>query len=586
MPFRFGDFELFPETYELRHRGARVHVEPRVLEVLAYLAARQGRLVPKEELIAALWAGTHVTDSALARVVRDARRALGESGTRDGWIQTVHGRGFRFVGDDSAPQTTAAAAIAPSPAEAAQAAPVPVVAVLRFASAGHADADYLAEGIPESLIHALSRIERVRVLPRQATFRLAPDGDVAEAAAAVGATHVVSGRLLLRGGTLVVRAELADARDRTLQWGGEVRRELADLFAVQEAITAELFGALRLRLTPAERHRLARHPTASQEAYRLYLEGRYHWNQRGESGVRRGLTCFEAARDADPGFALAEVGVADALNILGFYEWLPPREAFPRAHVAARRALALAPELPEAHASLAYALTYFDWDLDAAEAHLRRALALDPRCLPAHHYGYNLMTAAGRFDDALARWDRAVELAPMWVLLHASRGWIHYYARRWNDALAAFEVAAAMEPTYALNRLWRGWTLDAMGRGEEAIAELSAITRDGPDIEARGSLAHALARSGRAAEARALRAELVAARGSRFVSAYQLAVVDLGLGAVDAALAGLEEALAERSHMLVFLDHEPRLDPLRGEPRFAELRRQMGVRGPSGSSGA
>lgn len=584
MPVRFGDFELFPETYELRHRGERVHVEPRVLEVLAYLAERRGRLVPKEELIAALWAGSHVTDSALARVVRDARRALGESGARDGWIQTVHGRGFRFATAETATPAPATAAAEPAPERGA--ATHPVVAVLRFESAGHADADYLAEAIPESLVHALSRVERARVLPRQATFRLAPDGDAAETAAAVGASHVVSGRVLLRGDTLVVRAELADARERTLVWGGEVRRELADLFAVQEAIAAELFEALRLRLTPAERHRLARRPTTSQEAYRLYLEGRYHWNQRAESGVRRGLACFEAARDADPGFALAEVGVADALNILGFYEWMPPREAFPRAHVAARRALALAPELPEAHASLAYALTYFDWDLEAAESHLRRALALDPRCLPAHHYGYNLMTAAGRFDEALARWDRAVELAPMWVLLHAARGWIHYYGRRWDDALAAFEVAAAMEPGYALNRLWRGWTLDAMGRCDEAIAELSAVTRDGPQIEARGSLAHALARAGRTAEARALRAELEAARGTRFVSAYQLAVVDLGLGDADAALAGLEEALAERSHMLVFLDHEPRLDPLRGEPRFARLRRDLGVRGPSHSPAA
>jgi DNA-binding winged helix-turn-helix (wHTH) protein/tetratricopeptide (TPR) repeat protein len=575
MSVRFGDFELFPETYELRHQGTRVHVEPRVLEVLAYLVALRGRLVPKEELITQLWAGSHVTDSALARVVRDARRALGNSGSRDGWIQTVHGRGFRFAADEQ---------VAPVPAPPpprAEPAPTehPIVAVLRFEGAGQADADYLAEGIPESLVHALSRVERVRVLPRQATFRLAPDTDVADAVAAVGATHVVSGRVLLRGETLVVRAELADARQPALVWGGEVRRQLADLFDVQEAIVAELFEALRLRLTPAERHRLARRPTTHQEAYRLYLEGRYHWHQRSESGVRRGLACFEAARDADPGFALAEVGVADAYNILGFYEWMAPREAFPRAHVAARRALAVAPELPEAHATLAYVLTYFDWDLDAAEAHLARALALDARCLPAHHYGYNLMTAAGRFDEALARSDRAIELAPLWVLLHAARGWIHYYARNWDEAIAAFDVAAGMDPRYALNQLWRGWTLEAMGRGEEAIAELSAVALDGPRIEARGSLGHALARAGRADEARALRAELVAGRDAGYLSSYHLALLDLALGDVEGALAGLEAAHEERSHMLVFLAHEPKLDPLRGEPRFADLCRRLEIRG-------
>jgi DNA-binding winged helix-turn-helix (wHTH) protein/tetratricopeptide (TPR) repeat protein len=579
MPVRFGDFELSPETYELRHRGVRVHLEPRVLEVLAYLVAHRGRVVPKEELIAQLWEGSHVTDSALSRVVRDARRALGDSGLRDGWIQTVHGRGFRFAAGEAASPAAATPDPAPPPPRGEPAQPShPVVAVLRFEGAGHADADYLAEGIPESLVHALSRVDRLRVLPRQATFRLAPDTDIAGAAAAVGATHVVSGRVLLRGDTLVVRAELADATQPALVWGGEVRRQLADLFEVQEAIVAELFEALRLRLTPDERHRLARRPTTNQEAYRLYLEGRYHWHQRGESGVRRGLACFEAARDADPSFALAEVGVADAYNILGFYEWMAPREAFPRAHVAARRALAVAPELPEAHATLAYVLTYFDWDLDAAEAHLARALTLDARCLPAHHYGYNLMTAAGRFDEAIARSDRAIELAPLWVLLHAARGWIHYYARRWDDALAAFDVASGMDSRYALNQLWRGWALAAMGRGEEAIAELSAVAGDGPQIEVRGSLAHALARAGRADEARVLRSELVAGRATAYVSSYHLAVVDLALGDVEGALAGLDTALEERSHMLVFLDHEPKLDPLRGEPRFADLRRRLGIR--------
>ncbi len=215
---------------------------------------------------------------------------------------------------------------------------------------------------------------------------------------------------------------------------------------------------------------------------------------------------------------------------------------------------------------------YHEWDFAAAEVQFRRAVALDERCLPARQFYFNLLTAAGRFGEALAESDRTLELDPLWVHLHAARGWILYFARRPDEALRELDRALAMEPGHALAHLWRGWALEQAGRLAEALAALEkAADLSGRSAEAVGGLGRALAATGRTDEARALLAELERMRRERYVPASLPAVVHLTLGDRAAALAELERALAERDKSLALLGVEPKLDPLRGDPAFAAL---------------
>jgi TolB-like protein len=570
--YRFGEFELDSESFDLQRSGVALRVEPRVLEVLSYLVRHRTRVVPKDELFDEIWPQAHVSDSALAGAIRDARRALGESGAKEGRIRTVHGRGFHFVGDvrelDVAEATPLAAGV---PATS------PSLAVLPFESSGDSETEYLAEGIAESLIHSLSALPRLRVLPRQTTFRArATDQDPAAFARELGVSHVLSGRVLLRGETLIVRAELIDARSDSEVWGGESRRRLADIFSVQEAISQEIAQGLRLRLSPDERVRLARRPTESGEAYRLYLQGRFHWNRRGEDTVRCAIDYFRQAIAADADFALAEVGLADAYDILGFYCWEAPARTFPLALAAARRALEIDSDLAPAHAALAYGTHYFDWDLPRAEAGFRRAIELDPSYAPAHQFYFNLLTAAGRFEEALEQSDWTLALDPLWTHLHAARSWICFFARRYPEALEAAATSEALEPGYSKARLWRGWALEQMGQIDAAIRELRAAAEaEGGSVETRVGLAHALAEAGDLRQARVLRAELLESRERRYVSAYYLALLDLALEDRDAACRRLEEAVDERSHLLVLLGVDPRFDALRADPRFVEVQARI-----------
>ncbi len=576
-PFRFGSFEIRQDRYELRRDGRLLHLEPKVFEVLAYLVAHRDRLVTKQELLDAVWTNEFVSESALSRAVRDARRALGESGTKEGWVQTVHGRGFCFAdpaAQSGAPAAQSAPGIEARPSTIAK----PALAVLPFDGAGDSDTAYLAEGIPETLIAALAPLAGLRVLPRHQCHRFRAEYSTPTAfARELGARWVLTGRLLVRGETLVVRVELTDCDTGAQIWGSQSRHEMADLFTVQEELASDIAARLRLRLSGEERHRLAQQPTQNGDALRLYLQGRYHWHKRSIASVERALACFEGALALDGRFALAEVGVADSYNILGFYGARSPGESFQIAKQAASRALALDPGLVPAHAALAYDTLYFDWDFAAAEEGFLRAAAIDETSLAAHHYYFNLLTAAGRFDEALARSDRTLDLDPLWVHLHAARGWILYFARRWDEALQAFATAEAMEPHYPLLHLWRGWTFERMGRLDDAVADLRAAAAwGGPAVESEASLARALALRGDRGEARRILDRLRRASAKEFVSAYEVALVELAMGRREPTLDRLEEALAQRSHLLVFAAVEPKLEPLRGDPRFETLLRRIG----------
>jgi tetratricopeptide (TPR) repeat protein len=315
------------------------------------------------------------------------------------------------------------------------------------------------------------------------------------------------------------------------------------------------------------------------EAYALYLKGRYNWAKRTEPALKKGIEYFEEAIARDPGYALAHVGLADSYNILGFQDLIAPREAFPRAHAAARHAMVMDPSLAAAHAAEGYALLYFDWDWEGAELAFKRAIELEPRYPTAPFYYSNLLQFRGRIDEAFANYTRALELDPLALIVIAAVGQMKHLSRKFEEAIPHYRAALDLDPDFLFARWWLGMNYAAMGRLPEAQAELErtvALTaRSHPTMLAGLARVHALA--GHVAEARALIAELARAESNRFISSFELATVHSALGDQERAMTLLERAYEEKSHSMCLLAQDPRLDALRGDPRFAALRAKVRI---------
>jgi tetratricopeptide (TPR) repeat protein len=318
--------------------------------------------------------------------------------------------------------------------------------------------------------------------------------------------------------------------------------------------------------------------TDNVEAYTHYLRGRFHWVRRTEPEIAKGLAHFQQALALDPGYALAEIGVADSYNIMGFYDWLHPAEAFPRALAAANRALALDDSLAAAYCSRAYVRLYYQWQWAASEEDFRRAEALAPDYATASHQYGNLLVQRGRFAEAEAAMRRAVASEPLLLIANAAVGWAQYYARHYDAAIAQYRSTIELDRTFALGHLWLGHALVQIGAFEEAVREFeTTIQLSGRGAITIAGLAKAQAAAGRRSEAHRLVAELDELGRQRFVPQYDIAAVYVAAGDPDAAFARLERALDDREHELVFLAVDPAMASLRDDPRFASLARRIGL---------
>jgi tetratricopeptide (TPR) repeat protein len=288
------------------------------------------------------------------------------------------------------------------------------------------------------------------------------------------------------------------------------------------------------------------------------------------------LEYFEQALARDPKYALAHAGVADSYAILGFYSALPPTEAFPKAKAAALKALALEPDLAEAHPALAYVAMYYDWDWAAAEREFRLAIRLNPGYATAHQWYGNFLVVLGRFQDSLDEFSKAVALDPLSPLKLGALGWSYYFARRYEEAADQCRRALELEPSYVVAHLWLGLAYEELARFDEAVAEFEEAARlTDRSVASLGFLGHGYAVAGRRNDARSVLEELIQLRARRYVSAYDLAVIHLGLGDNTSASDWLERAFHERAHQMAWIKVDPRLDPLRGTAPFDRLLDRM-----------
>jgi TolB-like protein/tetratricopeptide (TPR) repeat protein len=452
------------------------------------------------------------------------------------------------------------------------------LAVLPFANLSpDPENEYFADGMTDELINALAKLPGLRVVSRTSAFAFkGRQQDVRSIGAQLGVESVLEGSVRRAGRRLRTAVQLVSVADGYQLWSETFDREMEDVFVIQDEISRGIVSTLKLRLLGEAAGPLVKLPTDDFEAYTLYLKGRLQWNRRSDDALRQGLQFFQEALARDPDYPLAHVGLADTYVLLGFYTALAPGEAFPRARAAAETALRLDPTLGEAYPSLAYVKMYYEWDWPAALAAFRDAIERNPGYATTHQWLGNCLGLLGRFDASIAAFQRAAELDPLSGIKTAAVGWGYYFARRYADAIAQQRRALEIEPDLAVAHLWYGLSLEQTGAGEEAVQRFTdALRLLGRDPVGLAFLAHGLAVAGRTAEAAARLDELFAMQQDRYVSSYDIAVGCTGLGRHDEALAWLDRGFAERTHWMALLKVDPRLDPLRHYPQFADLLGRM-----------
>jgi serine/threonine protein kinase/tetratricopeptide (TPR) repeat protein len=439
-----------------------------------------------------------------------------------------------------------------------------------------ASTEYLSDGITEGIINQLSQLPKLKVMARSTVFRYKHrDLDAQSVGRELRVRAVLSGRLQQVGERLRINVELVDSVDGSQLWGETYNRELSDLVALQDEMSREIADKLRLRLTGAEKKKLRKPSTRNSEAYQLYLKGRFHWNKRTEESLRRGVSFFREAIESDPSFASAYAGLADSFITMATNIPLPPQDAMPKAKAAAMHALELDEAHAEAWASLGAVRWWFDWDWSGAEEAYRRAIELNPN-YPTAHDGYAMMLSArGRYDDALEQIRKAADLDPLSLSIAVHAGWPHYFAHNYDAAIRCFRKALELDERFIPADGWLGMALGQQKRYAEAIDAFSrALEVDRVPILLT-MLAHTHAIAGDRAKARQYLDELHEIAKNRYVSPYDSAVVHAGLGDTAAAIEHLRAALEDRSAWMVFLKVDPRLDVLRGESEFREIAKAL-----------
>jgi len=448
------------------------------------------------------------------------------------------------------------------------------IAVLPFVNQNNdPNVEYLSDGLTESIINSLAQLPNLKVTPRSSAFRYkGKETDPLRAGKELGVRAVLTGRLQQRGDDLLVSAELIDVRDNKQLWGQQYQRKISDLLAVQNDIARDISSNLRPTLSGVEVNKLKKRYTDNPEAYQLYLKGHYFWLKFTPADHKRAKEYFDQAIAIDPTFALAYVGLSETYGASATNGWISPREGYPKAKAAAMKALQLDDSLSESHYAAGAIIMFYDLDWATAEQEYKRAIELNPGLeLNYELYSY-LLLALGRTDEAIAMANRGLQIAPLSVVLADDVASAYYIARRYDEAIQQYQKSVEVDPNHYGGVLGLGQVYEVKGMHEEAIREFQkAIVIGGRTSGALALLGHAYANSGKQAEAQKIVDELNEMAKQSYVSPYDLAILYVGLGDKERALEQLSKAYEDRAGWIIYLKVEPLLDPLRSEPRFAEI---------------
>jgi serine/threonine-protein kinase len=454
------------------------------------------------------------------------------------------------------------------------------IAVLPFENRSNdPDADYISDGITESINNSLTRLPNLKVIPHSVAFHYkGKPMDAQKFGDELRVNAVLIGRVVQRGDNLTISVELDDVRNGKQLWGEQYNRKLADLLAVKSDIAREVSQRLRSQLSAEDQQKLTKGSTENSEAYQLYLKGNYYTSKFTNEGFGKGIDYFNQAIAADPNYALAYSGLAFNYNNAG--DWMtPPKEAAPKAKDAARRALAIDDTLADAHLSLATTAHWYEWDWATAEREYKRAIELSPNDPRPHGYYSWYLATMGRTDQALAEAKRGQQLDPVSLEANLFLGSILVFTRQYDQAIEQLRSGIELDPTYWYAHDFLGRAYEQKGSLPEAIAEFQrAVELEKDNAENWSNLGHAYALSGKRAEAQKIIDQLKELSAHSYVAPYNLAAIYAGLGDKDQAFAWLDRAYADRSGFLAFYFRtDAHMDSLRSDPRFAELLRRVGL---------
>lgn len=629
--FRFRDFVLDVAAYELRRAGRRVRLERQPMDLLILLVGRRGELVSRSQIADALWGRDVFVDveNGVNTAIRKLRQALRDAPETPTFIETVPGKGYRFIAAvEALPDSTPPPAAPPPAVVVAEAATATgrtvgrrtrllaggvavaalavlilgvwkrpaesgtavTIAVLPFDNLDRAgEIDYLAGGLTEDTIVSLGRIdpERVSVIGR--TSVIAYSGttkSLAEIGRELGADYLVESSLRAEGSHLRITARLVRVRDQVQIWSDSFDRNTSSILGLQQEISSAIAEQVRTRLSPDRRRSLARRHTQNAEAYDAFLRGRHFLDQRTPESTPRAIEFFQRATAADPAYSLAWANLALAYGSSPLTSDVDPRRVSPDVRDAARRAVAANPDLAEAQHALGQVDWAFEWDWPAAEAAFRRATELDPSYSLAHLTLAHLLSQAGRHTEAESFTRRARGLDPLNPLSYALSSQVAFQAGDYTAALEHANRAVALDQEFWIGHQMRGQALEQSGNDDLALKALGTAARlSGQNSKPISLTGYILGRSGRTADARDVLEALETASRQRYVPPYALALVHAGLGDADAAFAWLDRAYAVRDVHLMFLTVDAKWNRYRADPRFGGLLARCGFTTAGGQAG-
>jgi serine/threonine protein kinase/Flp pilus assembly protein TadD len=451
------------------------------------------------------------------------------------------------------------------------------IAVLPFVNQNNdPNSDWVSDGLTESTINSLTQLPNLKVIARSSVFRYkGKDTDPLAVGKELGVRAVLTGRIMQRGDNLNVSVELVDVRDNKQLWGEQYIRKVSDLLSVQRDIAQEITANLRPKISGIEEPR-TRQFTQSSEAYQLYLKGRYYWNKFTPDDHRKAEDYFKQAIDKDPNYALAYVGLADTYGASSTNSWIKPTEGYPKAMVAARRALELDDGLAEAHASLGAIMMFSKFDWATAEREYKRAIQLNPNYSLSYELYSYLLTSMGRSDEAISMARRGTEVDPLSGLLSDDVAGAFYFARRYDEAIRQLQKFLDIEPNRPGSHAGLGLNYYQKGMYTDAIKEYeTAIKLMGRDPSALALLGCAYAAQGKQADALKLLEEMKGIAKEKYVSPYDLALLYTSLGQKQEAIQQLNKAYEERSGWTIYVRVEPMFDSLHAERGFSDLVRRL-----------
>jgi serine/threonine-protein kinase len=573
--YEFGDFRLDARRRLLVRDDATVALTPKTFDLLLTLVQHRGQVLSKEELLRRIWPRTAVEASNLTQNIFVLRKTLGETPNDHNYIVTAPGHGYRFVAPVRELEPRAEQEWVED-LRAGTHQPVSI-AVLPLKNINPQTEDaYLGTGLASSLINRLNRLSTIVARPATSVLKYTdPSYGPQQAGLELGVSAVLDGTIQRAGNAIRVNVEMIRVLDGITLWAGQFDNNFTDIFGTEDAIAEEVIRALELKLTSDDNRKLATKETENPEAYRLYIKGRFFWDQRTRNGFLKGIDYARRALALDPNYVRAHVGLADSYSLLGQYLHLAPADAFPQAKEAAVRALELDDSVAEAHASMAELLFFYEWDWAGAEASYQRAFELDPRYASARHWYAWFLMSQKRHHEALEQIRLAQRLDPGSLTLATTLGLPFYYQGQYEQAAEQYQEVLEMDPNFTLAHYYFATAMLQMGRYGEAIAYLRRVRAVDYSQQVSAQLGCAYARLGRRSEALNMLQDLKLMRQRYYVSPFTEAMIYASLNDTDAALERLAQAREERAPWMVFLQIEPCFETIRSDRRFRRLVQEL-----------